>query len=121
MFFKRIEFFILLYFLIRLYGITDPPLEVAHHWRQVTGLMVARNFLEVDNNIFFPRVDENNGGVITLGKREGCGERRIRHCLWALSEAKAQPPSIPPNRSEGIFIPTRAKRGARPKYLNYSH
>jgi hypothetical protein len=53
MFFKRIEFFILLYFLIRLYGITDPPLEVAHHWRQVTGLMVARNFLEVDNNIFF--------------------------------------------------------------------
>jgi 4-amino-4-deoxy-L-arabinose transferase-like glycosyltransferase len=67
MFFKRIEFFILLYFLIRLYGITDPPLEVAHHWRQVTGLMVARNFLEVDNNIFFPRVDENNGGTGIIG------------------------------------------------------
>ncbi|GAB4451670.1 MAG: hypothetical protein OHK0036_12330 [Bacteroidia bacterium] len=38
-------------------GITNPPLEVSHNWRQTTVTMVARNFLEVNNNIFFPRVD----------------------------------------------------------------
>src|SRR5436190_9169865 len=55
--FKDIRFWILLYFLIRLFGITNPPLEIAHNWRQVTGLMVARNFYEVDPNILYPRVD----------------------------------------------------------------
>lgn len=52
-----IRFWILIFFLLRLYGITDPPLEIAHNWRQTTGNMVARNFYEVDNNIFFPRLD----------------------------------------------------------------
>jgi len=64
---KKIEFWIIFYFVIRLYGITDPPLEIGHHWRQVTGLMVARNFLEVNPNIFFPRVDETNGGTGIIG------------------------------------------------------
>lgn len=54
---KDIRFWIFLFFLLRLYGITDPPLEIAHNWRQTTGNMVARNFYEVDNNIFFPRLD----------------------------------------------------------------
>src|SRR5690606_8136272 len=45
------------FFVIRLIGITNPPLEVSHNWRQTTVTMVARNFLEVDNNIFFPRID----------------------------------------------------------------
>ncbi len=66
-FFNKIEFWIGLFFVIRLWGITDPPLEMGHHWRQVTGLMVARNFLEVDANIFFPRVDESNGGTGIIG------------------------------------------------------
>lgn len=52
-----IRFWIFLFFLIRLYGITLPPLEVAHNWRQTTVTMVARNFIEVDNNIFYPRID----------------------------------------------------------------
>lgn len=64
---NKITFWIFLFFIIRLWGITDPPLETGHHWRQVTGLMVARNFLEVDANIFFPRVDENNGGTGIIG------------------------------------------------------
>jgi hypothetical protein len=64
---KKIEFWIIFYFVIRLYGITDPPLEIGHHWRQVTGLMVARNFLEVNPIIFFPRVDETNGGTGIIG------------------------------------------------------
>jgi 4-amino-4-deoxy-L-arabinose transferase-like glycosyltransferase len=52
-----IRCWIILFFLLRLYGVTDPPLEIAHNWRQVTGNMIARNFYETDNNIFFPRLD----------------------------------------------------------------
>lgn len=52
-----IRFWILLFCLIRLYGITNPPLETAHNWRQTTVTMVARNFLETDNNILYPRID----------------------------------------------------------------
>ena len=55
--FQDIRFWIGLFFLIRLIGITNPPLEEAHSWRQTTVTMVARNFLEIDNNIFYPRID----------------------------------------------------------------
>ena len=54
---KDIRFWILFFFLVRLIGITNPPLEVAHNWRQTTVTMVARNFLEIDNNILYPRID----------------------------------------------------------------
>lgn len=47
----------MLFFLIRMYGIWFPPIDVAHSWRQVTGNMVARNFFENDANIFYPCVD----------------------------------------------------------------
>lgn len=63
----RVEFWIVLFFLIRLVGITQPPLEIGHNWRQVTGLMVARNFLEIDPNILYPRVDETQGGTGIIG------------------------------------------------------
>lgn len=52
-----IRFWIVFFLLIRLVGITNPPLEVGHNWRQTTVTMPARNFLEVDNNILFPRLD----------------------------------------------------------------
>jgi 4-amino-4-deoxy-L-arabinose transferase-like glycosyltransferase len=52
-----IRFWIVLFFVIRLFGITNPPLEVGHNWRQTTVAMVARNFLEVDNHILYPRID----------------------------------------------------------------
>jgi hypothetical protein len=55
--FKDIRFWIVFFFLLRLYGITFPPLEVGHNWRQTDGLMIARNFYELDANIFYPRVD----------------------------------------------------------------
>ncbi len=55
--FKDIRFWIFVFAIIRLYGITNPPLEVAHNWRQTTVTMVARNFCEIDNNIFYPRID----------------------------------------------------------------
>jgi hypothetical protein len=67
-YYNRIEFWIFIFFLIRLIGITNPPLEIGHNWRQVTGLMVARNYLEVDANIVYPRIDVNNGesGIIGM-------------------------------------------------------
>lgn len=52
-----IRFWIIILFVIRLIGITNPPLEVGHNWRQTTVTMVSRNFLEIDNNILLPRID----------------------------------------------------------------
>ena len=64
----RIEYIIGVFFLLRLIGITNAPLEIAHNWRQVTGLMVERNFFEIDSTLWFPRVDETNGvsGIIGM-------------------------------------------------------
>src|SRR5688500_14048264 len=56
-FLKDIRFWILLFFVVRLYGITLPPLELSHSWRQTDGLMIARNFCETDANILYPRID----------------------------------------------------------------
>ena len=68
LFLNDIRFWIILFFVIRLIGITNPPLELGHSWRQVTGLMVSRNFYEIDNNILYPRVDECHGrsGIIGM-------------------------------------------------------
>ncbi|AEA44762.1 ArnT family glycosyltransferase [Fluviicola taffensis] len=55
--FKDIRFWIVLFFLIRMVGITNPPLEVAHNWRQTTGTMVTRNFYEDSANILYPKID----------------------------------------------------------------
>lgn len=62
--YKDIKFWLILLFIIRLYGITQPPLEFQHPWRQTDGLMIARNFLETDANVFYPRVD-------TAGEKSG--------------------------------------------------
>lgn len=53
----KVSHLIILFFLLRLYGITNPPLERNHNWRQATTNMYARNFLEVDNNILYAQVD----------------------------------------------------------------
>lgn len=52
-----IRFWLFFFFLIRLYGITNPPLDAAHNWRQTTVTMVARNYLEMDDRFFYPRID----------------------------------------------------------------
>jgi 4-amino-4-deoxy-L-arabinose transferase-like glycosyltransferase len=52
-----IRFWLLLFFLLRLFHITNPPLEVSHNWRQTTVAMVARNFYEVNPDIMYPRLD----------------------------------------------------------------
>lgn len=58
-----IRFWIVLFAVLRLYGIANPPLEVSHSWRQTTVAMAARNFYEIDSNILFPRIDI--GGDLT--------------------------------------------------------
>ncbi len=65
-FLTDIRFWILLFFALRLYGITNAPLETEHNWRQAFTNMVARNFLEVDNNILYPRIDvtEGRSGIV---------------------------------------------------------
>lgn len=52
-----VRLWLILFGLFRLYGITQPPLEITHNWRQTTVTMVARNFSEIDANILYPRVD----------------------------------------------------------------
>lgn len=59
-YFSDIRFWIFIFFIVRLFSITQPPLEISHNWRQVTGNMITRNFLEVNNNIMYPQLD--NGG-----------------------------------------------------------
>jgi 4-amino-4-deoxy-L-arabinose transferase-like glycosyltransferase len=51
------RFWVSLFFILRLYGITLPPIETSHSWRQTFTCMVARNFLEEDPDIFYPRTD----------------------------------------------------------------
>jgi hypothetical protein len=61
-----IRFWILLFFVLRLYGITEPPLEIGHSWRQSLTNMIARNLFEVDSNVLYPRIDMdgNHTGII---------------------------------------------------------
>lgn len=65
--FSRVETMLMviigLLFIIRLFHITYPPIEVSHNWRQTTSLMVARNYVQLDHNIMYPTIDE-------------CGDRR---------------------------------------------
>lgn len=55
--FNDIRFWVFVFFVLRMAGIMQPPLEVAHNWRQTTVAMVARNFYENEANIMLPRVD----------------------------------------------------------------
>jgi hypothetical protein len=64
---RDFRFWILLFFVIRMWGITHPPISDSHHWRQVTVNMVARNFVETDANILYPRVDTTGEGTGITG------------------------------------------------------
>ncbi len=61
-----IRFWILFFFILRLVGITNAPLEIGHNWRQALTSMIARNFLEVNPNLLYPRIDMagNQTGII---------------------------------------------------------
>jgi hypothetical protein len=61
-----IRFWIIFFFLIRLIGITNAPLEIGHNWRQSLTCMVARNFMEGNPNLLYPKIDMagNQTGII---------------------------------------------------------
>ena len=50
--YQPIVIWIAIFFLIRCIGITNPPLDVAHNWRQTTVTMVARNYLETGGKTY---------------------------------------------------------------------
>lgn len=51
------RFWIILFFLIRLIGITNAPLEISHNWRQSLTNMIARNFLVDGVDLLHPKID----------------------------------------------------------------
>lgn len=63
---KDIRFWLMLFFVIRLIGVTNPPLEIAHNWRQTHTNMMTRNFIQGDANIFYPQIDHagERSGII---------------------------------------------------------
>ena len=56
-YFKDIRFWLVFFFLLRCYHITNPPLEGSNNWRQTTVTMVARNFVEGHANPLYPQLD----------------------------------------------------------------
>jgi len=64
--FSDIRFWIIIFFIIRLIGITNAPLEIGHNWRQSLTNMIARNFLEHNPNMLYPQIDMagNLSGII---------------------------------------------------------
>lgn len=52
-----VRFWLIGFFLVRLYGITQAPLEPAHSWRQGLTAMIARNFHKNGLNLFHPMID----------------------------------------------------------------
>ena len=61
-----IRIWIFVFFVIRMVGITNPPLETGHNWRQCLTNMMARNFYDGRANILYPEIDYagNNSGII---------------------------------------------------------
>ncbi len=61
-----IRFWILVFFLIRLIGITNAPLEIGHNWRQALTNMISRNFYEANTYLLYPQIDMagNQTGII---------------------------------------------------------
>ena len=51
-----IRFWIILFFVVRLININAPIFE-SHNWRQADGYAISRNFLEIELDLFHPRVD----------------------------------------------------------------
>lgn len=65
-FLNDIRFWILFFFLVRLTGISNAPLEIAHNWRQALTNMIARNYYNHGTDFIYPMVDMGgpNSGII---------------------------------------------------------
>ena len=52
-----IRFWLVLFIVLRLIGITNAPLEMGHNWRQCLTQMTVRNFYEHGLTFFYPVID----------------------------------------------------------------
>ncbi|MCX6273518.1 MAG: glycosyltransferase family 39 protein [Bacteroidetes bacterium] len=52
-----VRFWLVFFFLIRLVGITNAPLEMGHSWRQAQTAMISRNFVEGGLHMLYPKID----------------------------------------------------------------
>ena len=64
---QDIRNWIAVFFLIRLIGITNAPLETGHNWRQSLTAMIARNFVEHRANLLYPEIDYDGAGSGIIG------------------------------------------------------
>ena len=55
--FRDIRFWLIFFFIVRLIGISNPPLEIGHNWRQCQTNMTTRNYCEDGLDILHPRID----------------------------------------------------------------
>ena len=57
---------LIIYTLLSLIGITNPPVEIGHNWRQTVTAMMARNFYTHNTTFLYPEVDMtgNKSGII---------------------------------------------------------
>lgn len=62
-----IRIWIVLFFIVRLIGITNPPLETGHNWRQALTAMIARNFVEHRANLLYPEIDYAGSNSAIIG------------------------------------------------------
>ena len=62
---KDYRIYVLLFSLLKLYNLDIPVLD-EHNWRQCLTLGVARNFIEIDPNILYPRtpICDSRSGII---------------------------------------------------------
>lgn len=54
---RDVRFWIVFFLVLRLIGITNPPLETGHNWRQSLTNMITRNFHENGANLLYPTID----------------------------------------------------------------
>ncbi|MEX1188771.1 MAG: glycosyltransferase family 39 protein [Bacteroidia bacterium] len=76
--FKDFRIWLFVFFALRLIGITDPPLEISHNWRQVTVNMIARNFSEDNAPFLYPEMDN-------AGEKSGITGTEFPLLNWLIS------------------------------------
>jgi len=52
-----LKLIIILFFAIRLIGITNPTIETGHNWRQTITNMVTRNMVQESPSLLYPKID----------------------------------------------------------------
>src|SRR3989338_3589645 len=75
------------FFLIRLIGITLPPLETWHSWRQTLTNMMARNMSEGSFSYFYPVVDMGGERTGIIGSEFPFFQSLIAGCSMLFGEA----------------------------------